>query len=72
MRTVHSEKFSHTLPTADNLRLSGSADVDLESNGEAITPLLSVLGLDAEWQPNTSQGMALFQMAFRRSVLLNL
>ena len=29
-------------------------------------------GLDAEWQPNTSQGVALFQMAFRRSVLLGL
>eukprot|EP00435_Cladocopium_sp_Y103_P055181 s482_g18.t1 len=51
-------------------RLSGSADVDPESNDEAITPLLPILGLDAEWQPNTSQGIALFQMAFRRSVFL--
>ena len=47
------------------VRLSGSADMELQG----LTPLVPVMGLDAEWRPNTD-GLALFQVAFRRSVRL--
>ncbi|CAJ1383167.1 unnamed protein product [Effrenium voratum] len=47
-------------------RLRGSADLD---PGETVTPVLPVIGLDAEWRPNT-EGIALLQLAFRRSVFL--
>ena len=46
-------------------RLTGSADLELQG----VTPLVPVMGLDAEWRPNTD-GLALFQVAFRRSVRL--
>ncbi|CAK9075024.1 70 kDa intermediate chain [Durusdinium trenchii] len=56
-------------------RLSGSGDVDphdgmASKESTVFTPLLPVMGVDAEWQPRTSHGLALFQMAFRRSVFL--
>ncbi|CAE8581229.1 unnamed protein product, partial [Polarella glacialis] len=53
-------------------RLAASADfpelIEFE-RPEACTPLVQVVGIDAEWRP-TTRSLALLQVAFRRSVFL--
>ncbi|CAE7462248.1 mut-7 [Symbiodinium natans] len=55
-------------------RLAGSADLpDSDSeqpNTATVTPLLPVVGIDAEWRPKSPNGIALLQLSFRRSVFL--
>ncbi|CAE7620246.1 mut-7, partial [Symbiodinium pilosum] len=55
-------------------RLSGSADLpDSDSeqpHASTVTPLLPIVGIDAEWRPKSPTGIALLQLSFRRSVFL--
>ncbi|CAE7220414.1 mut-7 [Symbiodinium sp. CCMP2456] len=55
-------------------RLSGSADLPESDSDQpsaaTVTPLLPIVGIDAEWRPKSPTGIALLQLSFRRSVFL--
>lgn len=75
-RAVHVVDSAEALSRFEGVlreRLMGRADIPTESGMEA-TPVLPVVGLDAEWRPDSisqeRSPVALLQLAFRRSVFL--
>lgn len=75
-RAVHLVDTEESLKSLEGVlqeRLTGGADLDGAADS-MMTPLLPVLGIDAEWRPfrgkEVPTPVALVQLAFRRSVFL--